>query len=191
MSEKFIEFTYDKTLKQPKWVQNNVFVLSSSERIKIQPGESKKIDMKLSICLPEQIIKCCTLLPTFHKNGLKLENCQYISTDNNIINFNQPINLPWKLKMYLVNRSMNATFLKRKKTRISFYRTIKQRIRTIKSQVYKNMKIFYKKWTIYNKKLDTNQNLLFLWHSMFFFLLPFYFLLIKFSSRFNQNCLCF
>ena len=76
--------------------------------------------MKLSIRRPEQIVTCCTLLPAFSKNGLKLENCQYISTDNNIINFNQPINLPWKLQLDLVHRSMNTTFLIRKKQKLAF-----------------------------------------------------------------------
>ena len=120
MSEKFIGFLYDKTLKQPKRLQNNVFALYSLERIKIQPGESKKIDMKLSIHLLEQIITCCTFLLTFSKNGLKLENSQYISVDNNIINFNQPINLPWTLQLDLVHRSMNTTFLIRKKQELAF-----------------------------------------------------------------------
>ena len=45
MNEKFIEFTYDKTLKGPKRPQKNVFVLYLSKRIKIEPGELKKIDM--------------------------------------------------------------------------------------------------------------------------------------------------
>ena len=66
--------------------------------------------MKLSIRLPEQIVTTCILLPSFSKNGLKLENCQYISADNNVINLNQPINLPWKLQFELVNRSMNNLF---------------------------------------------------------------------------------
>ena len=92
----------------------------SSERIKIQPGGYRKIDMKLSIRLPQQIVTCCTLLLTFSENGLKLENCQYISTDNNIINFNQPIILPWKLQLDLVNRSMNTTFLISKKQELAF-----------------------------------------------------------------------
>ena len=76
--------------------------------------------MKLSIRLPQQIVTCCTLLLTFSENGLKLENCQYISTDNNIINFNQPIILPWKLQLDLVNRSMNTTFLISKKQELAF-----------------------------------------------------------------------
>ena len=65
MSNKVIEFIYDKTLKRPKKLQNNVFVLYSTPRIRLQPGEFKKVDIKLSICLPEQIITACTLFPSF------------------------------------------------------------------------------------------------------------------------------
>ena len=104
----------------------------SSERITIQPGECKKVDAKLSIRLPEQIVTCCTLLLTFSKNGLKLENCQYISTDNNIINFNQLINLPWKLQLDLVNRSMNTTFLISKKQELDFIVPLNEGVETLK-----------------------------------------------------------
>ena len=142
MSETFVEFTYDKTLKQPKRIQNNMFALYSSEKIKTKPEESNKIDMKLSICLPEQTVTTWILLPTFRKNGLKLENCQYISKDNSIINCNQPLNLSWKLQLDLLNRSMNTKF-NMLETRNSIYRTIKQRVKPIKSQIYKNMKITF------------------------------------------------
>ena len=57
--------------------------------------------MKLSLCLPDQLIAACVLLPSFTENGLKLENCQYISSDNYINNLNQPIILPWKLQLEL------------------------------------------------------------------------------------------
>lgn len=120
MGEKSFEFLYDKTLKQPKRLQNNLFVLYLSERIKVQPGENKKIEMKLSICLPQQIITACALLPSFSENGLKVENCHHISTGNNMMNFNQPINSPWKLKFDLVNRSNNTTFSTRKKQELAF-----------------------------------------------------------------------
>ena len=69
-------------------------MIFSSERIQLQPGEKAKVDMKLSISPANQIIFGCTLLPTFCENGLKLENCFYISADNDKNNLNQPINLP-------------------------------------------------------------------------------------------------
>ena len=94
---KIVEFIYDKTIKRPKRLRNNVFVLYSPERFQLQPGENVKLDMKLSICPPNQIIFEYALLPTFCKNRLKLEHYFCISADNNANNLNQPINLPWKL----------------------------------------------------------------------------------------------
>ena len=113
-----IEFIYDKTIKRPKRLQNNVFVLHSPERIKIQPGEFKKIDMKRSTHLRENIITTCLLF--LSENGLKLDNSQYISTENNIVNLNQSLNLPWKLQLDTVYRSLNFTFSIRKKQEIGF-----------------------------------------------------------------------
>ena len=63
-----IEFIYDKTIKRPKRLQNNVFLLYSPERIKIQPGEFKKTDMKCSTHLRENIITTCLLSPLFSEN---------------------------------------------------------------------------------------------------------------------------
>ena len=82
-----VELIYDKSVRQPKKLQN-VFVLFSLERIRLQPGESKKLDMKLSILLPNRLVVAYTLSPTFCENGLKLENCHHISADNNTININ-------------------------------------------------------------------------------------------------------
>ena len=98
----------------------------------MQPGEFKKVDMKLSICLPEQIVKACTLLPAFSKNKLKLENCQYISADNNIINLNQPINIPWKPQLELVNGNMNTVFLINKRQEIGSITTLNEGIEQLK-----------------------------------------------------------
>ena len=103
---KIVEFIYEKTIKRPKRLRDNNFVIFASERIQVQPGEKAKIDIKQSIHPPNLIMFGCTLLPTFCGNGLKLENCFYISAENNKINLNQPINLPWKLQFELVNRSI-------------------------------------------------------------------------------------
>ena len=76
--------------------------------------------MKLSILLPVRLVLACTLLPTFCENGLKLENCHHISADNDTININQPINLPWRLQFELVNGSLNTVFSIRKKHELAF-----------------------------------------------------------------------
>lgn len=62
--------------------------------------------MKLSGRLPDRLTAACVILHSFNENGLKSENCQYISLKNNINNLSQLINLPWKLQLELVNRKM-------------------------------------------------------------------------------------
>ena len=126
MSNRFIEFIYDKTLKRPKKLRNIVFVLYSPERIRLQPGELKNVDMKLSIRLQNEIIATCVLLPSFSKNGLDLEKCQYISVDNNINNLNQPINLLRKLQLELVDRNMNTCLFNTQETGNWFITTLNE-----------------------------------------------------------------
>ena len=46
--------------------------------------------------------------------------------DNNINNLNQPINLPWKLQLELVNRNMNTVFSICKKQGIGFVTTLNE-----------------------------------------------------------------
>lgn len=74
--------------------------------------------MKRSTHLRENIITTCLLF--LSENGLKLDNSQYISTENNIVNLNQSLNLPWKLQLDTVYRSLNLTFSIRKKQEIGF-----------------------------------------------------------------------
>ena len=70
MDDKIIEFVYDSSLqKRLKKLQNNVFVLYSPKRIKLQPEEFINVDMKLSVRLSEQIIAACVLLPLWTLYG--------------------------------------------------------------------------------------------------------------------------
>ena len=39
-SKETIKFYYDKSTRRPKRLENNVFVIYSPERIKLQPGET-------------------------------------------------------------------------------------------------------------------------------------------------------
>ena len=111
MSVNIIEFIYNSSLqKRPKKLQNNVFVLYSPKRTKLLPGKFMNVDMKLSVCLPKEIIAAFILLPTLCKNGFCMESFQYMSADDNICNASQPINLPWKIHFELVNRSTKTVF---------------------------------------------------------------------------------
>ena len=84
--------------------------------------------------------------------------------------------LPWKIQLDLVSRSMNTTFLICKEQELAFIEPLNE------------LKIFFK------KEQFTTRNLYMLiiiylsnGNRCSFFLLPFYFLLMKSSFRFNQN----
>ena len=78
-SKKFIEFIYSKgPPKHPKQLQNNGFVLYLPKRIRLQPGEFKHLDMKVTVWMPEEIVAVGAQLLTLSKNRLKLEDFQYI-----------------------------------------------------------------------------------------------------------------
>ena len=66
-----VEFIYDRTTRRPRRLKNNIFVLNSPKRIRIQPGEKINIDMKLKIRMQKNIVGSCMLLQTFDENGIK------------------------------------------------------------------------------------------------------------------------
>ena len=126
-----VEFIYDRTVRRPRRLQNNVFVLYSPKRIRIQPGKKINIDMKLKIRMHKNIVGSCMLLQTFDQNGIKLLNSQHISSEANIaINQNYPDNdqqqrddlpPPWILTLEIFNRNMNTIFQLRRKQEIGFF----------------------------------------------------------------------
>ena len=120
MEEK-IEFIYDKTTRRPKRLENNVFILYSPERIRLQPGEVKEVNMKRKLKFSRNIIGTCILLQTFSNHGLKLLNSNTIAqSENNRIlqnhltregdNDDLP---PWFLSFELYNKNLNKIFQKR------------------------------------------------------------------------------
>ena len=63
------------------------------------------------------------------------------------MNLNQPINLPWKLQMELVNRSLNTTFSIRKKQEIGYITSLNEGLDELKVKYTKHCDIFLKKTT--------------------------------------------
>ena len=78
------EFIYERTIRRPRRLKNNVFVLYSPKTIQIQPGEKINIEMKLKMRMQKNIVCSCMLLQTFDENGIKLLNSQNISLEANI-----------------------------------------------------------------------------------------------------------
>ena len=82
MEEK-IEFIYDKTVRRPERLENNVFILYAPERIRLQPDEVKEVNMKLKLKISRNIIGTSILLLTFSNRGLKLLNSNTIAQSEN------------------------------------------------------------------------------------------------------------
>ena len=88
-------------MKRPKKLGNNVFALHSPEQIIIRPGDSTNIDIKVAVIMPNNIVKTYTL--NIHIN----------------------INLPWNIKLELLNKNTNnTTFRIRKGLEIQYFVTI-------------------------------------------------------------------
>ena len=51
----YVEISYSK--RRPKKLENDVFVLYTPERIKLQPGEIKIVDMKLHSKLSKNLVE--------------------------------------------------------------------------------------------------------------------------------------
>ena len=125
-SKEIVKFYYDKTTRRPKKLENNVFVLYSPERIKLEPGERVTINMNVKIYFSRNIEGSCTTLYSLSNYGLKLLNSNNISQEynSNVDNFlnvdvdNLP---PWILTFDLFNTSFTQTIQIRKKQEIGYF----------------------------------------------------------------------
>ena len=80
-----IEVYYNKT-KRPKVLENNVLVLYSPQKLTFEPGQKKRVDMKLKIKLPSTITGSCRLLFGLANHGLYLANNNYLTNESNKMN---------------------------------------------------------------------------------------------------------
>ena len=96
-------------------------MLYSPERIKLQPGEIKSINMKIKLRLSNNLVGACTLLPSLSYNNIKLLNSFHIAMDGVIASQNQPIDLPYVFALEIQNQNMNRTVQLRKKQELGFF----------------------------------------------------------------------
>ena len=116
MNRNCIEFIYDKTARRPRRLENNVFVLYSRERIKLQPGDIKSMDMKIKLRLPYNLVGACILLPSLSYNNIKILNSLHFAMNGVIASQNQPKELPHVFALEIQNQNMNRT-VQQNKTR--------------------------------------------------------------------------
>ena len=124
--EEAIEFIYDKTTRRPKRLENNVFILYSPEKIRLQPGEIMSINVKVKIKFSKYIIGTCILLQTFSNYGLKLMNSNTIALEINVniqnhLSVNENDLSTWNLTFELFNKSFNNVFQFRKKQELGYF----------------------------------------------------------------------
>lgn len=129
MEEK-IEFIYDKTTRRPKRLENNVFILYAPEKIQLQPGEVKDVNMKLKLKFSKNIVGTCVLLQTFSNHGLKLLNSNTIAQSENNRILQNHLNVddhnlpPWFLSFELLNKNLNKIFQIRKRQEIGYFTVV-------------------------------------------------------------------
>ena len=127
-SKEIFKFHYSASTRRPKKLENNVFIIYSPERIKLQPGKRKLIDTRAKLYFSKNVNGSCRLLYSYQHQGLKLLNSNYISQDinANIDNFftidenNLP---PWKLIFELYNTSLTETIVIRSKVELGYFLT--------------------------------------------------------------------
>ena len=90
MNRRTVGFSYDKSTRRLKRLQNNVLVLYTAEKVQLLSEEVKKINMKLRLRLPSDLVGCYTLLQTFSCSRITLLNSQHISSELNTASLNQP-----------------------------------------------------------------------------------------------------
>ena len=110
----YVEFSYSK--RRPKKLENGVFVLYTPERIKLQPGEAKIVDMKLHLKLSKNLVGGCVLQPSLISHNIKLLNPCHISTDSLTLEDSQ-----YRIIFEIENRNMNKITQLRAKTKLGFF----------------------------------------------------------------------
>ena len=122
-----IKVKFQYKIKRPKRLDNDVFVIYSPERITINPGEKKNVNMQLKIFLPKNIEGSCRLLLSLSNQKLKLLNSNLISQK-----YNQNIEIeeiyqqgnnlpPWNLNFEILNVDLTKSVTIRRKQELGYF----------------------------------------------------------------------
>ena len=126
----YVEISYSK--RRPKKLENGVFVLYTPERIKLQPGEIKIVDMKLHLKLSKNFVKGCVLLPSLISHNIKLLNAYNISIGSLTLEDSQ-----YRIVFEIQNRNMDKTIQLKAKTELRFFTILNGRTTEELRQIYK------------------------------------------------------
>ena len=125
--DNIVKFSYKRKNKRPKRLENDVFVIYTPEKITINPGEKKNINMQLKFFLPKHIHGSCRLLLSLSNQKLKLLNSSVISQE-----YNQNIEIedvykkekylpPWNLYFELSNGNFTETIKIKNKQEVGYF----------------------------------------------------------------------
>ena len=115
--KEIIKFFYQKSTRRPRRLENNVFVIYSPEKIKLQPGEMKFVNMGVKIKIPKNITGSCIILQSLSNYGLKLLN----SNRQNLLTIDENDLPTWTLTFELFNKSFTRTLQIRKRQEIGYF----------------------------------------------------------------------
>ena len=128
-----IKFSYKSKNRRLKILENDVFVIYSPEKITLNPGEIKNVNMQLKIFLPKHIQGSCRLLLSLSNQKLKLLNSSLISQE-----YNQNIEIediykkekylpPWNLYFELLNGNFTESIKIKNKQELGYFYLINSR----------------------------------------------------------------
>ena len=128
-----IKFSYKSKNRRPKILENDVFVIYSPEKITLNPGEIKNVNMQLKIFIPKHIQGSCRLLLSLSNQKLKLLNSSLISQE-----YNQNIEIediykkekylpPWNLYFELLNGNFTESIKIKNKQELGYFYLINSR----------------------------------------------------------------
>ena len=125
-SKEIVKFYYRNSTRRPKRLENNVFVIYSPEKIKLQPGEKRYVNMHVKINFSKNIEGSCRILYSLSNYGLKLLNSNTISQEinsniDNLLTVDENNLPPWTLIFELFNRSFTDTLQIRKRQEIGYF----------------------------------------------------------------------
>ena len=129
------KFFYQKSTRRPRRLENNVFVIYSPEKIKLQPGEMKFVNMGVKIKIPKNITGSCIILQSLSNYGLKLLN----SNRQNLLTIDENDLPTWTLTFELFNKSFTRTLQIRKRQEIGHFFITNDRAKEIDFKYVKEL----------------------------------------------------
>ena len=125
-SKEIVKFYYRNSTRRPKRLENNVFVIYSPEKIKLQPGEKRYVNMHVKIHFSKNIEGSCRIIYSLSNYDLKLLNSNTISQEinsniDNLLTVAENNLPPWTLVFELFNRSFTDTLQIRKRQEIGYF----------------------------------------------------------------------